>query len=93
MKQFFAKLWATIKAAAKQLSSLVTDKEWDLDVYRVGGIAAYVVAGILALRTSALVTELSDTKLGIMAGLVSAIAAIGTTLFSQARKNDVPGAA
>jgi nitrate/nitrite transporter NarK len=88
MRKFFAKLWTAIRTAARQLWSLVSDHEWDLDPYKLGGFGAYVIAGILALKTAALVSDISDTKLGIMAGLVSVVGGLGTTLFGQARRND-----
>jgi hypothetical protein len=88
MKEFFLKVWNAMKWVLKQLWAAISDQEWDLDVYRLGGLAAYVIAGKIALDVMAQLAILDATKLGIGAGLASAIAGIGTSLFVQARKSD-----
>ena len=81
-------LYKVIYNVLKQMYSTITDHKWDVDVFRIGGIAAYIVAGKIALQAATQVIILNEAKLGILAGLVSAIAGIGTMLFSQSRKHD-----
>ena len=88
MRKFLSALWRGIKAALRQLWSLVTDHAWDADPYKLGGFAAYIVAGILAFRVFDAAAKVDNLALGILAGLVSIVAGLGTTLFSMSRQHD-----
>lgn len=88
IKAIPGKAWTAIKAGFKQLASLVTDPQWDLDVFRVAGLAAYVVAGVIALKTVELMPVIDAARLGIGAGLASLVGGFGTALFGQARQSD-----
>lgn len=95
LKAALAALWVGAKKVGKELWSLVADGQWNFDPYKVGGFAAYVVAGILAFRvfgyvdTAAIKGQALDAAvLGILTGLVSLIAGLGTSLFGMARKVD-----
>jgi hypothetical protein len=84
------KMWPLLKKGLKQLVSPLTDEDYALDVYRLGGIAAYVVAGIIALKTADLlsVTTVETQRLIVGSGLASFMGGLGTALFGQARKAD-----
>jgi hypothetical protein len=88
IKDAAAKAWALVKKGLKQIAALFTDHEWNLDIYRIGGVAAYIIAGLIALRVSELLPTLDAARLGIGAGLASFVGGLGTTLFGQARKAD-----
>jgi hypothetical protein len=77
-----------VKEGLKRFAAIFCDEDYALDVYRLVGIAAYVVAIIIALRICDLLPTLDAARLGIGAGLASMVAGLGTTLFGQARRND-----
>jgi hypothetical protein len=72
----------------KQLYSTITDHNWDVDVFRLGGIAAYIMAGELSMKLINQVSSITDTKFVTAVGLVSVVSGMGTALFSQSRKHD-----
>ncbi len=72
----------------RQVAALFTDGEWDLDPYKLGAWLAYALAGWIAYKCAAGAQVLDSTKLGILAGLSGGMGTLGTTLMSQARKND-----
>jgi hypothetical protein len=86
---FIKKLWASIKKIGKQLWSLVSDRQWDADPYKIAGFGCVIFAVILAFRVfTAATAGKTGTDLATLAGLVGSIIAVGTFLFSQARKSD-----
>lgn len=87
MKALLA-LFKQILAFGRKLLALVCDEDFDLDAFRIAGIAAFVSAIYIALIAVSYVRVLDSTKLGILTGLVTALISIGSTTFAQARKGD-----
>jgi hypothetical protein len=89
IKAFFVWLGSLIWKALKQLWALISDGEWDLDPWKIGGIGAFILAAIWGMQVFRLAAKGSDAAtLGILAGLVSVFVTVGTFLFNQSRKND-----
>lgn len=82
------KIMNALGAIFKQLWALCSDGDWDFDPYKLGGFAAYVIAGVLVFRLFDLAVKIDGTALATLAGLVGLIAGLGTSLFGMARKVD-----
>lgn len=72
----------------KKLLSPILDRQWDLDPYKIAGFfffyKAYDFSNKLFLQPS----TLSDVKMGILGGIITALITIGTFMFNQGRKSD-----
>lgn len=87
--KFLKGLWTAIKAIGKQLWSLVSDRQWDFDPYKVAGFLCVAVALVLGFKVfAAAMAGKTGADLATLAGIVASIIAVGTFLFNQARKSD-----
>lgn len=92
LKDILTVIWVVVKRIIKWLATQVwapiSDRDWHLDPYKVGGFAFYAIAGFISLKIVGAAYVLSEGKLAIMAALVSAVAGLGTYLFNMGRKAD-----
>jgi hypothetical protein len=87
-KLLFVKLLQLLWIVFKKLFATLCDEDWDLDVFRLSGLIAGLASIYIALRVCALIGTISEGKLAILAGLITALGVVSTALFSQARKGD-----
>lgn len=94
---FWKGVWIVIKGVglviyhvARQLWSIVSDKDWDFDPWKLSGFGAFGVATWIALRVVDLSGKptVDPVVIGTLAGLVTAFITVGTFLFGQSRQND-----
>lgn len=88
LKSYLMVFFLKIKTLFKKIIAPFCDEDFDLDVFRIVGIASYAAAIIIALETASHVFSLDVAKLGILSGLVISLSGIGSTVLYQARKGD-----
>jgi hypothetical protein len=83
------KIWDFIVSVFKQIWSLVSDHNWDLDPWKIAGFSVY---GYAVLKINDIFLLARTTKdfgiISALAGLVSILLTIGTFLFRQAKDHD-----
>lgn len=79
-----------LRFVLKQLAAIITDHDWDIDPFKIGGFAAFGLSAFLIFRVLDMVqVPRPDVALvGIIAGLVTVPITMGTYLFGLARKSD-----
>lgn len=96
MKSFLTKagaILATLGTFAfhllKQIYSVIADKHWDVDGWKVGGWAAFAFAGFLAFQSVDILRATHDAiQAGVPGGLATAFITVGTFLFGQSVQSD-----
>lgn len=88
IKEFFINIKNKIIDLGKKILSPILDRQWHLDPYKIAGFfffyKAYEFSNKLFLQSS----NLSDIKMGIFGGIVTALITVGTFMFDQGRKSD-----
>jgi hypothetical protein len=95
----FKERWAKAKAwflgsvlfkILKQLWSLVSDHDWDLDPWKIGGFVAYTFALLKANQLFDLVSagKVDGMLAGTLGGLIAGFITVGTFLMNQAMAHD-----
>jgi len=85
MKGFFTAL----ENVGKQIWSVVSDYEGDLDVWKLAGLSAFVFSAFLAVDTMNMIKAGKDVGIcGIAAGLVTGFITVGTFLMGQSHNVD-----
>ena len=82
----FKRIWAVIVAVFRQLWSIIADKHWDADPWKIGGWAAFIFAGWLAVQAVGQIVAGHDGT--VIAGLAGGFITVGTFLFGQAVQSD-----
>jgi|SRR5579872_1682541 len=81
--------WASL---GRHLLSLVTDHEWDLDLYKIGGLASFGMVFFLVFKVISMIEATPAVPIaavGIVAGLVASMITMGTFLLNFSRQNDL----
>lgn len=83
------KIWGFIAAAFKQIWSLISDHNWDLDPWKIAGFVVYAYAILKIDEVFSLAKTTKDFGIiSTLGGLVSILLTIGTFLFRQAKDHD-----
>jgi uncharacterized membrane protein len=78
-----------IKAAFKQVWSLITDHNWDLDPWKIAGFLVYAYAVVKINDVFEIAKTVKDFGIvSTLGGLISILLTIGTFLFKQAKDHD-----
>lgn len=85
---YLCELRAKLMRFLKRILALFCDEDFDLDVFRIIGIASYSSAIAIALKSVSVASSIDATKLGILAALVTALSGIGAKMFDIAGKGD-----
>lgn len=85
---YLSLLVSKIKLFLKKILALICDEDFDLDIYRVIGIASYSAAITIALKIVSIASSIDSVKLGLVVGLVTALSGIGAKMFDIALNGD-----
>lgn len=81
-------VWTSLIFICKKLLSPILDRQWDPDPYKLCGFGLIVIAGLLALRISVLLTILETQKILAVGGIIASLITAATFLFNHARLAD-----
>jgi len=94
------KWYSGLERVGKEIWGLVSDYQYSLDVWKIGGIAAFVFSAFLSVTTMNLINvtfelmksgkDISQAValVGIAAGLVTGFITVGTFLMGQSHNVD-----
>jgi hypothetical protein len=89
VRAVFVRIGTFIWNLFRQLWSLVSDKHWDFDPWKLGGWGALGLSSWFAIKTVVILEATKDpVAAGIVAGLSTAFITVGTFLFGQSVTND-----
>ena len=88
MNMIIKKILAVLAWPFKQLWSLVSDRQWHFDPYKLMGFICYSAGIWLSFKVFQMAGIVPDASLAILSAVVTGLFTGGTVMFNQGRKSD-----